>query len=332
MSPQDKVERVLKDIHITFSKCETYNGHPDKIIVDRKKFLHLLDRLNQGIFDMMEQYEQTRQSRESAERAFRRKGDEIIEAANGNAEDIYAASVIYTADMLGRIRDLMDQTNESMNDLFRQFRKDLREQKDLVKTHETELQGQLADMADTKKYLSIIKDINRERDRKNRDLQAEKEAGAQYARNMVYTPASDPEVKVNELYFEKAGKPVPKDSPIAETAAEKPDIKINKDAAYFKWKESQEKQSVREDVKPEPVDGHADTNADGPEQTEGTENIAENITENITEHPNPDFPDEEAIRRAVLEDELAMEMEEHEQKRENQGAGKILKNIIFGKD
>ena len=130
MSPQDKVERVLKEIHVAFSKSETYNGHPDKVIIDRKQFLNLLDRLNQGIYDMMDQYEQTRQSRSNAERAFRKKGDEIIEAANANAEDVYAASVIYTADMIGAIRELMDHTNDSMNDLFLQFRKDLREQKD----------------------------------------------------------------------------------------------------------------------------------------------------------------------------------------------------------
>lgn len=301
MSPQDKVERVLKEIHITFSKSETYDGHPDKIIVDRKKFLSLLDRLNQGIYDMMDQYEQTRQSRNNAERAFRKKGDEIIDAANKNAEDIYAASVIYTADMLGRIRDLMDETNESMNDLFRQFRKDLREQKDLVKNHETELQSQLADLADTRKYLEVIKDINRERDRKNRDIQAEKEAGAQYAKSMIYTPPSSADVKVNELYFEKAGKPVPGESPVTEAAAVKPDIKVNKDAAYFKWKESQEKQG--EDTQEEEV-----------------------------EHPNPDFPDEESIRQAVLADELAEEQEQYNHRKESPGAGKILKNIIFGKE
>ena len=115
---------------------------------------------------MMDQYEQTRQSRSNAERAFRKKGDEIIEAANANAEDVYAASVIYTADMIGAIRELMDHTNDSMNDLFLQFRKDLREQKDKLQAHENELQGQLADLTDTKKYLSIIDDINKERARK----------------------------------------------------------------------------------------------------------------------------------------------------------------------
>ena len=65
---------------------------------------------------MMDQYEQTRQSRSNAERAFRKKGDEIIEAANANAEDVYAHLSFYTADMIGAIRELMDHTNDSMND------------------------------------------------------------------------------------------------------------------------------------------------------------------------------------------------------------------------
>ena len=89
MSPQDKVERVLKEIHVTFSKSEMVDGHPDKVIIDRKKFLGLLDRLNQGIYDMMDQYEQTRQSRNNAERAFRKKGDEIIIAVSNCIKRIF---------------------------------------------------------------------------------------------------------------------------------------------------------------------------------------------------------------------------------------------------
>lgn len=123
MSPQDKVERVLKEIHVAFSKSETYNGHPDKVIIDRKQFLNLLDRLNQGIYDMMDQYEQTRQSRSNAERAFRKKGMKSLRQANANAEDVYAASVIYTADMIGADPGTDGHTNDSMNDCFCSFGK-----------------------------------------------------------------------------------------------------------------------------------------------------------------------------------------------------------------
>ena len=97
--------------------------------------------------------------------AVRRKGDEIIEQANSSADDIYAASVIYTADAIGRIRDLMDQTNDSMNDLFRQFRKELKEQKDVLKSHESELQAQLEGTENRitearKRYNQAVQDYN----------------------------------------------------------------------------------------------------------------------------------------------------------------------------
>ena len=362
MNPQDKVERVLKEIHVAFSKSPTYNGQPDKIIIDRKQFLGLLDRLNNGIYDMMEQYEQTRQSRQNAERAFRRKGDEIIEQANSSADDIYAASVIYTADAIGKIRDLMDQTNDSMNDLFRQFRKDLREQKDLLKSHESELQAQLADLADTKKYLSMIEEMNRERERKNRDLEAEKEVGNQYARSMFHTSMPAADIKVNEAYFEKSGKTAPEER-IMETAAavEKPDIRINTNAAYFKWKAKQNAQSGEEQPQDEPdlSVSAAETAGSGGQAAEGepggshegmaagaelngrsrTETSApvedaNRPEDDGTEYPNPDFPDEAAILRAVQEDERrAMEDELDEAAhRSKAGTGRILKNIFFGKD
>jgi hypothetical protein len=319
MSPQDKVERVLKEMHLTFSKCETYNGHPDKIIVDRKEFLKLLDRLNQGIYDMMEQYEQTRQSRENAERAFRKKGDEIIEVANANAEDVYAASVIYTADMLGRIRDLMDQTNESMNDLFREFRKDLREQKDLVKTHETELQSQLADMVDTKKYLSIIQDMNRTRERKARDLKAEKEAGVRYAKNITHTPASGAEVKVNELYFEKAGKPVPDEAYEREMPAEKPDILIHTDSPYFKWKESQEKKEHQGAATEEVTDAQTDRFAEGDSRFAQADELTLEADDSIAD---------EGGSFSEMNDYF----DDSDGRRNSRNAGKILKDLIFGKE
>ncbi|MCC8029590.1 MAG: hypothetical protein LIO75_07335 [Lachnospiraceae bacterium] len=249
MSPQDKVERVLKEIHVLFSKSSAYNGQPDKIIIDRKEFLRLLDRLNNGIFDMMEQYEQTRQSRQNAERSFRRAGNEIIEKANASADDIYAASVIYTADAIGRIRNLMDETNDSMDDLFRRFRRELREEKDLLKTHETELESQLADLADTRKYLTLLREVNRERERdRERENRSPETAHASDRRYAGAAPHPDTlsDVRVNEEYFEKAGQSMEngaeestEERVFAQT--EKPDIRVNQNAAYFKWKEEREK-------------------------------------------------------------------------------------------
>lgn len=344
MSPQDRVERVLKEIHITFTQCPTYNGEPDRIIVDRKQFLQLLDRLNNGIFDMMEKYEQTRQSRLNAERAFKKKGDEIIEQASSSADDIYAASVLYTADAIGRIRELMDQTNESMNDLFIRFRKELREQKDVLKSHESELHAQLIDLSDTKKYLSVLQDINKERARSARDHQSSKEAGEAAPQK----PAA---------VLPRAEAPAQEAAPAmsAETdGAEKPQVIVNQNAAYFKWKAAQEADHSQAEEAADPdaaeaagepeqipdtqgqIAGEPEVNTDmQKEETEAPEQetAAEDIPSEEPDIRVSELPDEESIRQAVLADERAQEAEEMEARgRETQGRGHILKNLIFGKD
>ncbi len=339
MSPQDKVERVLKEIHVLFSKSPTYNGQPDKMIIDRKEFLKLLDRLNNGIFDMMEQYEQTRQSRQNAERSFRRTGNEIIEKANASADDIYAASVIYTADAIGRIRNLMDETNDSMNDLFRRFRSELRDEKNLLKSHETELEAQLADLADTKKYLSVLQEINRERERQNSASEAGREANRSYAGAASHGGTSA-DIRMNEAYFEKTGNGIGQSAAERNFAqSEKPDIKVNKNAAYFKWKEDQADRESGADESGEAENASKTVNLPIERDEKGVNPAndsrpeGDRTDEKTPEYPNPDFPDEEAIMRAVREDEQALETEQRGASVQGKtGAGGILRTLLFGKD
>lgn len=259
MSPQDTVERVLKDIHVMFSKCESYDGRPDKVIVDRKRFLELLDKLNRGIFDMMEAYEHTRESRTRAELAFQHKGQEMIDDASQKADDVYAASVIYTANMLGQIQSLIDEANASMSDVFRSFKRELRSQKEIVRSNEMELQAQLHDMADAKVYQNMLEDIRRDQ-RKQSDKEQSKRNECQSertkacAKGRIYTPAVSADIKINESYFEKAGIStedaktgyVPSPAPLT---TEKPEVKVNLNAEYFKRKAAMEEKAKEEEVR-----------------------------------------------------------------------------------
>ena len=251
MSPQDKVERVLKEIHVLFSKSESYQGKPDKVVVDRRKFLELLDRLNKGIFDMMDAYEHTRESRARAELAFENKGKEMLADAEEKADDVYAASVLYTANMLGEVQRLIDQANESINDVFVQFKRELRSQKETVKSNELELQAQLNDMADARTYQDMLAEVRREQRKQHRredlkKLQMEAENPYGTGGNQIYIPATAADVKVNEDYFERQGiSPenaregyIPAPAPLT---AEKAEVKVNLESEYFKRKAQQEK-------------------------------------------------------------------------------------------
>ncbi len=312
MSPQDKVERVLKEIHVMFSKSETYDSHPDKIVVDRRQFLGLLDQLNQGIFEMMDRYEQTRASREQAEREFRNKGKAMMEDASEKADDIYASSVLYTADMLGRVQDLIDQANDSMTDVFRVFKRELREQKNLVKSHELELESQLHDLSDTKTYEQMLEDVRRRQRLKHNQeaLQRAQEKEEMRSKEHMYTPAVSADIKINEAYFEKAGIS-PEDAKAGYVPEpdglkiEKPDIKINLEAEYFKQKAALEQQHSAED-EPSPVEREQSPAAEG------------------------SFPamEEEDIRRAVLEDERQAMPAKEEKKEPVPGWKQRLKTLM----
>ncbi len=311
-------------MHVMFSKSLEVGGMPDKMVIDRAEFMDLLDRLTNGIYEMMEQYEQTRQARMTAERNFRRSADEIIEQANASAEDVYAASVLYTADAIGKIRALMDRTNDSMNELFIQFRRELRDQKDQLRANESELQAQLADLSDTRKYLSVLRDINREQERKNRDLEAERELGNQYARNLFHAAVSPtgPASETGSGGDAAGGAGVP---------GEQPEVTINQNAQYFKWKAQQE-------------GGTAGANgAAGADTAKAAEAGAENGTPQnprrpsgpmrvtpVKQEPEVRYPNEDVIYQQVLEDERRREEEENESA--TPGAGEVLKNIIFGRD
>ncbi len=328
MSPQDKVERVLKDIHVFFSKCESYQGKPDKVIVDRREFLELLDRLNKGIFEMMSAYEHTRESRARAELAFENKGKEMIADAEQKAEDVYAASVIYTAQMLGDVQRLIDKANDSINDVFVQFKRELRGKKEVVRSNELELESQLNDLADSKTYREMLSEVRREQRRQHRleDLhQMQFEAEHPAAKGRIYTPAVNADVKVNEEYFEKQGISaenakagyVPAPAPLTN---EKPEVKVNLESEYFKRKAAQEKEELERIAK-------ASENGDKASAEEGAEvdvnaaevEIAESVETEVVvaeveEEMSPEQKIDEEILKELVEWEDAMERAEQAQK------------------
>ena len=99
MNANDKTEKVLREIHIMLSKAEPYKPEPSRVIINKQQMIDLLAELNKCIYAIQDEYELTEQSRNHAEREFRKKGDQIVWDASRKAEDVYAASVIYTEEV-----------------------------------------------------------------------------------------------------------------------------------------------------------------------------------------------------------------------------------------
>jgi hypothetical protein len=199
MSSQDKLEKVLRDIHILISRSEAYSK--DRIIVSKQEMFGLIDRLNASIYEIMEEYELTKQSRDKAEREHKKQGDRIIWDASRKAEDIYAASVMYTDEALGHIQAIMDDSMEQIRAVQDAMLEELEEKKHIVRTNQLELKSQLQDLVDTEKYLNLI-------DERNREIEREKEnSGRRFGQEKEKSQFEDvkAEIHINEDYFRNAG-------------------------------------------------------------------------------------------------------------------------------
>lgn len=229
MSAQDKTEQVLRDIHILFSKCEIYDKAANKVIVDKQEVLDLLNRLNVCIYEIMDEYELTKQSRDRAEREAHKRGDEIVWDASRKAEDVYAASVLYTDEALRRVQDIMQEATDSVQEIYDKMNQDLKKERETVRRDQSDLKSYLQDLVDTEKYLKLMED-------RNKEIAKEKAKGKKTGDPVEFTPVK-PEIKINTEYFEKAGIPL-EEEPLSEEPEEEhteAEINVNLDAEYFKW-------------------------------------------------------------------------------------------------
>lgn len=232
MGAQDNTEKVLRDIHVLFSKAQPYNGSAKDIVVDKLQVMELLKELNDCMYEMMEEHELTVQSRDKAQRQVKKQGDDIIFNASRKAEDIYAASVMYTDNALSRIQEIMEEARQKTEKIYAELEEHFREEQQTIRANQTELKSQLQDLIDTQKYLRLIEDENH-----RQQIEKEKHPGSA-GQPSPYADVK-PEIKINKEYFKQAGLAYDEDD---DDDSKEADLKEQDalDDEYFRWKEEQE--------------------------------------------------------------------------------------------
>ena len=81
MAAADRTEKVLRELHILFSKAPSFEGSRTNVVLDKNVVIDKLRDLRQCMYDMMNEYELTVQSREKANREAQRENDERVLAA-----------------------------------------------------------------------------------------------------------------------------------------------------------------------------------------------------------------------------------------------------------
>ncbi|MBQ9118655.1 MAG: hypothetical protein IJY09_01195 [Lachnospiraceae bacterium] len=155
------LEQIMRKIHVLFAKCETYGEKKDnKIIVPKKELFHLLEQMNYAVAALQDKYESTTESRERGIKEFARKGEKMIETARKGADDVYAASLVYTDNMIYELADLMTAARQGLRDDYARFVKCIEEQERVLAENQNEIREQLRAMAEGEKYLRLIRKEN----------------------------------------------------------------------------------------------------------------------------------------------------------------------------
>ena len=167
-------------------------------------------------------------SRNRAQLGAEKQRMEIIRNANHQAQDIYAASVLYSEDALGRIQNIINEAEKSSKEILSRLNREMEEEKRIVRSNQLELITQLEDLKDSSKYMRLIEERNREiakeelkkqetiQKRKYRSKtkeQTQEDTAEDFTEEMVKeSPKEDneekivyekPVIKVNEQYFQK---------------------------------------------------------------------------------------------------------------------------------
>ena len=241
MKAKDKTEEVLKSIHVLFSKAEPLEGSKKKVIIDKDRMMRYLKDLNNCMYAMMDEYEISKQSKEKALRAMQKQSDEIIFDARKSAEDIYAASIMYTDHALDELIEMIEETRSRMREIHEKLDGQMESSRQTISDNQIDLKNKLSGLIDTQKYLRLIENENkrlkREAEKKSDSIDWEENSKEKIV----------PKININEDYFKAVG--LDPDQYSADSTDENsseeeinidPEALAKLDEEYFEWKESEE--------------------------------------------------------------------------------------------
>ena len=168
------VEEILKKIHIMFARCEALEGTPDRVIVSKQEMFGLLEELNKAIYDVLDRYEATSRSREMALLEQNRKAAQIEADAHAKADDVQASACLYTDGVLGRVKDMLEDTKKSLKHQLIELMAAIESEQETLDDNKENVREELAQYQDGSTYLELLEKM-REVQRKKASSDGEDE-------------------------------------------------------------------------------------------------------------------------------------------------------------
>ncbi len=288
MGAADHTEKVLREMHILFSKAPVYEG--TNVVLDKNVVIDCLRELRQCMYEMMNEYELTIQSREKANRELKRENDERIMDSVKQAQDIYAASIMYTDHSMHELQDVVSGMRENINQMSMDFDTRIKGEMQKIKSNQLELKSRLEGLLDEEMYLRLITEANERREKEKEKNVQEEEIPSPYTHIKA-------DIRVNEDLIDAiGGVDVP---PMEEKDYSKivPDIKVNMD--YYEKQGITIPEGLESDVN-DKIAGEIDIDSIGEDviaETLSSESIAD-------EHSEGGFA-EDRMTQDISDEELA---------------------------
>ncbi len=195
---QEKLEQIMRQIYLMLSNCEESAYSSEDLIVPKKRIFQLLEELNYTVYDLMEQYEGTVASRERGLAEHERKMAQIKEEAKGRADDTYAASLLYAREMFMDMRRTTEQLCQNLRKEYNEALRSYEESLQYLQENEESMVAQMSVMMDSKKYLRLIEQQNKEKESKQTLTEEEKKRQEELAAERAEIAAAEAASELNQ--------------------------------------------------------------------------------------------------------------------------------------
>jgi hypothetical protein len=292
----DRIEEILKEIHVMFAKCETYGNSPDLVIISKSELFELLEKLNEGIDEVLDQYEATTRSRERARIEQDKQAAETVARAKLEADDVHAAASLYTDTMLEDIKQILEATKNRVKDDMLDMLANIELQEEVLDRNKESVKEGLSELHDSEMYLNALTQLRKKAEEK-RKFGDQAELLARQEENIFEEQEKEKQAQKLNIRIDKPG--------------ENPGVTMS---TRFNRNKKKKKKS-----------GKAGAEAAREGEPEGLRADSDHI-------PGTEYsPDDFDLDREYEEWRAAEEGDDDDRKPEKKGFGKLLESL-FGKE
>lgn len=162
----DQVEDILRDIHVLFAKSKSFNNSPDLVIVSKEEMFRQFERLNEALGDVLEQYEATTLSRERARIDMEREKANMIASAKKSADDVHAAALLYTDNMIASIDRALEYAKFKVKHDMLESIAQLEDLSEILAGNKESVKTELTQMHDNETYLGMLEELRKKEEKR----------------------------------------------------------------------------------------------------------------------------------------------------------------------